>query len=102
MWGIDGRECEKRSRDPTRQAPQHFLNFFPLPHGHGSLRPDLLSGDLWRHDALFRLFAEFGRFVFASLLLADISQSFEHVRAVPDFGRWQALPVEFVRLAASP
>src|SRR5437016_14463192 len=22
-----------------RQAPQHFLNFFPLPHGHGSLRP---------------------------------------------------------------
>jgi hypothetical protein len=20
-------------------APQHFLNFFPLPHGHGSLRP---------------------------------------------------------------
>jgi len=22
-------------------APQHFLNFFPLPHGHGSLRPTL-------------------------------------------------------------
>jgi hypothetical protein len=21
------------------QAPQHFLNFFPLPHGQGSLRP---------------------------------------------------------------
>jgi hypothetical protein len=19
--------------------PQHFLNFFPLPHGHGSFRP---------------------------------------------------------------
>jgi hypothetical protein len=22
-------------------APQHFLNFFPLLHGHGSLRPIL-------------------------------------------------------------
>src|SRR6516164_1584550 len=25
--------------DGRLQAPQHFLNFFPLPHGHGSLRP---------------------------------------------------------------
>ena len=23
------------------QAPQHFLYFLPLPHGHGSLRPTL-------------------------------------------------------------
>jgi hypothetical protein len=23
--------------------PQHFLYFFPLPHGHGSLRPTLRS-----------------------------------------------------------
>lgn len=22
-------------------APQHFLNFLPLPHGHGSFRPTL-------------------------------------------------------------
>jgi len=29
--------------DPGRfdYAPQHFLNFFPLPQGHGSLRPIL-------------------------------------------------------------
>ena len=24
-------------------APWHFLNFFPDPHGHGSLRPTLLQ-----------------------------------------------------------
>ena len=24
---------------PGGQEPQHFLNFFPLPHGHGSFRP---------------------------------------------------------------
>jgi hypothetical protein len=23
----------------THHFPQHFLNFFPLPQGHGSLRP---------------------------------------------------------------
>lgn len=32
-----------------RHDPQHFLNFFPLPHGHGSFRPTLflptLTGD---------------------------------------------------------
>jgi len=32
-----------------RHDPQHFLNFFPLPHGHGSFRPTLflptLPGD---------------------------------------------------------
>ena len=25
----------------TDAWPQHFLNFFPLPHGQGSLRPTL-------------------------------------------------------------
>jgi hypothetical protein len=25
----------------VRHFPQHFLNFLPLPHGHGSLRPIL-------------------------------------------------------------
>src|ERR1700681_3317785 len=24
---------------PYQAAPQHFLDFLPLPHGHGSLRP---------------------------------------------------------------
>ena len=24
---------------PTPAIPQHFLNFFPLPQGQGSLRP---------------------------------------------------------------
>src|SRR5689334_20940058 len=29
-------------------ARQHFLYFFPLPHGHGSLRPTLAGrGDAW-------------------------------------------------------
>ena len=38
-------------RAPLLHAPllgaaprQHFLNFLPLPHGHGSLRPTLLAG----------------------------------------------------------
>ena len=26
-------------KTPARHLPQHFLNFLPLPHGHGSLRP---------------------------------------------------------------
>src|ERR1019366_8529172 len=33
-----------KRRDLVRDyafAPWHFLNFFPLPHGHGSLRPTL-------------------------------------------------------------
>jgi len=25
----------------VRLKPQHFLNFFPLPQGHGELRPGL-------------------------------------------------------------
>jgi hypothetical protein len=28
----------------VRQRRQHFLNFFPLPQGHGSLRPIPFSG----------------------------------------------------------
>ncbi|GAB6042317.1 hypothetical protein JCM17961_29930 [Endothiovibrio diazotrophicus] len=32
----DRRECRKTD---VPHAPQHFLYFFPLPHGHGSLRP---------------------------------------------------------------
>ena len=28
-----------------RTAPQHFLYFRPLPHGHGSLRPTRTGGD---------------------------------------------------------
>lgn len=34
----------------TDDAPQHFLNFLPLPQGHGSLRPTFLPirFDSWR------------------------------------------------------
>jgi hypothetical protein len=35
------RACRSERHYP---APQHLLNFFPLPHGHGSLRPILGSG----------------------------------------------------------
>src|ERR1700754_1826229 len=28
-------------------APQHFLCFFPLPHGHGSLRPTAMRPVYW-------------------------------------------------------
>jgi hypothetical protein len=28
----------------ARPGKQHFLNFLPLPHGHGSLRPMPLYG----------------------------------------------------------
>jgi hypothetical protein len=28
-------------------APQHLLYFFPLPHGHGSLRPIFGSGRIY-------------------------------------------------------
>jgi putative transposase len=30
---------EQSSFDCTTYRPQHFLNFFPLPQGQGSLRP---------------------------------------------------------------
>jgi len=36
------------------QAPQHFLCFFPLPHGQGSLRPtDLGVGVRWANLGRF-------------------------------------------------
>src|SRR5688572_12882408 len=31
------------SQETQSCAPWHFLNFFPEPHGHGSLRPTLLQ-----------------------------------------------------------
>ena len=36
---------EARGARGWTYAPWHFLNFLPLPHGHGSLRPTLAS---WR------------------------------------------------------
>jgi len=60
------------------------LNFFPLPHGHGSLRPIFMSGDSGCGDTSFRLLTEFGRLAFASLPFADIGQPFEHIEAIPD------------------
>ncbi len=47
--GDDGRAAMERWIEraydlPERfSAPQHFLYFLPLPHGHGSLRPTLLA-----------------------------------------------------------
>src|SRR5438132_557801 len=35
------REIVARDEDVPAQAPWHFLNFLPLPHQHGSLRPIL-------------------------------------------------------------
>ena len=32
-------------------APWHFLYFFPLPHGHGSLRPTLSPARVGGDDA---------------------------------------------------
>ena len=68
----------------TGSSAAAFLELLPAPAWARFIAPDLLSGDLCRRDASFRLFAEFGRFVVASLLLADISQSVEHIESVPD------------------
>jgi len=35
-WSID-----RNTGAGARHPPQHFLNFLPLPQGHGSLRPTL-------------------------------------------------------------
>ena len=35
---------EVAQRSPAAQRPWQNLNFLPLPHGHGSLRPDPLEG----------------------------------------------------------
>lgn len=39
---------------PYRAAPQHRLNFLPLPQGHGSLRPALRAREAARRDSLAR------------------------------------------------
>ena len=45
--GLSGEEGLR----PEHQAPWHFLNFLPLPHGQGSLRPTsfraLRTGSWW-------------------------------------------------------
>jgi hypothetical protein len=33
-------------------AAQHFLNFFPLPHGHGSFRPTVIFHSFGRTPEL--------------------------------------------------
>src|SRR5437762_1112480 len=38
--------ARKRSFRAAAQAPWHFLNFLPLPHQHGSLRPMFSRSDL--------------------------------------------------------
>jgi hypothetical protein len=37
---------------PGSEAPQHFLYFLPLPHGHGSLRPTFGSGRTYVRESL--------------------------------------------------
>ena len=40
MRQCGGRQRERREPGfPDAQAPQHFLNFLPLPQGHGSFLP---------------------------------------------------------------
>ena len=39
--GIPPLPCVQGRGDYATPAPQHFLYFFPLPQGHGSLRPTL-------------------------------------------------------------
>src|ERR1700692_4620670 len=34
-------------RESEAEFRQHFLNFFPLPQGQGSLRPTLRKGSRW-------------------------------------------------------
>jgi len=34
------------------RQPQHFLNFFPLPHGQGAFRPTFASAGLTANSAL--------------------------------------------------
>jgi len=41
---LEGKKIE--STRPPAHAPQHFLNFSPLPQGQGSLRP-VLGSDRW-------------------------------------------------------
>src|SRR5947209_19859765 len=36
---------------PAYRRPQHTLNFFPLPHGHGSFLPTLRLPSGWRGEA---------------------------------------------------
>ena len=48
-WGVfsDGSAKARRSHLSAHAdagAPQHFLNFFPLPHGHGWFRPVFPAG----------------------------------------------------------
>src|SRR5262249_17955212 len=45
--GAKAGDAQRRARDlgiaRAQVAPWHFLNFLPLPHGHGSLRPTLAT-----------------------------------------------------------
>jgi hypothetical protein len=38
-----GLEPADRGHRRLRGEPQHFLNFFPMPHGHGALRPTVTA-----------------------------------------------------------
>ena len=40
-WGLRFEEAGRQPVATPLDLPQQFLNFFPLPHGQGSLRPTL-------------------------------------------------------------
>ncbi len=46
---ISAAGCKELNQCNSAAEPQHFLNFFPLPHGQGSLRPTLPPS--WRATA---------------------------------------------------
>ena len=79
-------------RAHTRSGATALLELLAAPARARLVAPDLLFGDLGCDGTWFRLLAEFDRFVFASLLLADISQSFEHIEAVPDLVNSKPFP----------
>lgn len=41
--GIAYRSSPSQASTPPHQRPQQFLDFFPLPHGQGSLRPTFFA-----------------------------------------------------------
>src|SRR6185295_11540554 len=81
--GIDRLECEiRRGRQASSAAA--LLEFLSAAARARLIAPNLLLGDCGCGDTSFRFLTEFGRLIFASLLLADIGQPFEHIAAIPD------------------
>ena len=82
---IDGVSVRHGGRT-TVSTTAALLEFLAAPARARLIPPDLWFGDSGCGDGAlsFRLLTEFGRLAFASLLLADIGQPFEHIAAIPD------------------